>query len=385
MLAVLLTVGVAGCATVVNGAAKRDPGFTPGDTLSALLNPGNYPTKPRPPLGAGGPNDATLEGRRMADYVVGPWDVDPALTLIGYDATMVWDSPAALGITLAAPAPDIAGKHGFLVGFGSARAAKGPPGQLKALTNAVLRFAGPADAAAAAQELGAPTAGRAPFPVPGHPDAVAVSTKLPDGTATIESYTPHGMYVLYDYARSQDGNLDTAGALAAKAIDLQGPRIDQFTPTDPAKFADLPIDPSGLLARTLPLGKKDQGGIGSGEWGPYAALHFTVDPVTSAKVFAAGALVGKTYSKSMIFESKDAASGKQLFAQMVADPAPTEQPAAGVPGMPSAKCVKIGDDPTQPQFTCTMVVDRYVAVVASGQLIDAQQQAAAQYLILTAK
>lgn len=376
----------AGCGTVVNGAAKRDAGFHPGDALPALLNPGNYPTKPNKPPGNGGVDGVILEGQRMADFVVGPWEVDPTLLVIGYDATMVWKNAAALQVTLAPPAPDIAGRHDFIVGFGSGRASSGPPGQSKALTNGVLRFASPADAAAAATELG--TSSRpeqTSFPVPGHPEAVALAATADDGTATVESYTPHGTYVFYDYARSQDGNLDTAAALAAKAIDLQGGRIDRFTPTDPAKFADLPIDPMGLLVRTLPPAK-GQVTIRSGSWGPYGALHFASDPVAAAKIFDDGALVQKSYGESMVFESKDAAGAKRLFDGVTSNPSPGEQPAAGVPGLPSSMCTTSpGDDPTQPKFTCTFHVDRYVAAVASGQLGDAQQQAAAQYLMLTAR
>jgi hypothetical protein len=386
----LTVVAVAGCATVVQGAAARDPDFHPGDAVPALLNPGNYPTTPSKKMGTGGADGAILEGQRMADFVVGPWEVDPTLLVIGYDATMVWKNPAALQITLAPPAPDIAGRHQFLVGFGSGRASAGAPGQGKALTNGVLRFPSPADATAAATEMGAPSAPQprqsapTPFPVPGHPEAVAVSAKADDGTATVESYTPHGTYVFYDFGRSQDGNLDTAAGLVAKAIDLQGGRIDGFTPTDPAKFADLPIDPTGLLARTLPP-PKGQVTIRNGSWGPQGALHFAVDPVAAAKIFTGGDLVQKTFGTSMVFESKDAAGAKRFLDGSLADPSPTEKPVPGVPGLPSAKCSASGDtNPATPQFTCTLLFDRYVAVVASAQLPDAHQQAAAQYLMLTA-
>lgn len=382
---------VTGCSTVVQGSATRDSGFTPGDALPELLNAGNYPTKPSRPMGTGGADGAVLEGQRMAEYVVGPWEVDATLLKPALDGTMVWKSPQALAVTMAAPEPDIAGRHQFLVGFGSSRSSSEPPGQLKGLTNGVLRFASPDDAAAAAAEMGAPSppaeavVEQTPFPIPGHPEAVAVSASLDDGTATVESFTPNGTYVFYGYARSQNGNRDDAAAMVAKLIDLQANRIEEFTPTDPAKFADLPVDPTGLLARTLPV-PKGQVTIRNGSWGPYAALHYAVDPVGAAKSFAAGALVQKTFGKAMVFESPDADASSRLFDAFLADPAPEEKPVDGVPGLPSARCNSTGGGlPGQPLFTCTLRVDRYVAQVASSQIPDVHQQAAAQYLILTAK
>lgn len=391
LVAMIATVVVgAGCTTAVHGVAARDPSFHRGDVLPALLDPGNYRTTPNKAMGTGGADGAILEGQRMAGFVVGPWEVDPTLLTIGYDATMVWKNAAALRVTLAAPAPDIADRHHFLVGFGSGRSSTGAPGQQMALTNGVLRFASAADAAAAATELGTPVPPRpgsstqTPYPVPGHPEAVAVTATAEDGTATVESYTPHGAYVFYAYARSRDGNRDTAGRLAAKAIELQGPRIDAFTPTDPAKFAELPIDPMGLLARTLPV-PRDQITIRNGSWAPDAALHFAPDPVATAKMFAAAAIVQKTFGKSMVFESTNPTGAQRFFGASMADPSPREQPAPGVPGLPSARCVDGGDpNPVVPRFTCALTVDRYVVVVASAQLPDAHQQAAAQYLMLTA-
>jgi len=73
---------VAGCSTVEHGNAVRASGGPPPGTVDVtLLDPGNYPTKPLAPMGAAGTpaTGALLDAQRMADFVVGPWEVDPAL------------------------------------------------------------------------------------------------------------------------------------------------------------------------------------------------------------------------------------------------------------------------------------------------------------------
>lgn len=76
----------ASCTTAVSGDPRRAPGGPPpGAADIALLDVGNYPVAPRPPLGtATNPAiGARLDAIRMADYVVGPWQVDPAIRHMG--------------------------------------------------------------------------------------------------------------------------------------------------------------------------------------------------------------------------------------------------------------------------------------------------------------
>lgn len=56
----------------------------PAGVDAAALDPANYPTKPLPPMGNGGGRQhaAVLEANRLADAVVGPWEVDEAINQI---------------------------------------------------------------------------------------------------------------------------------------------------------------------------------------------------------------------------------------------------------------------------------------------------------------
>ncbi|KAA0093659.1 hypothetical protein CIW49_26800 [Mycolicibacterium sp. P1-18] len=393
LTAVTLT---AGCSSTVTGTAATESGFTPGDAIPALLNPGNYPTKPHATYGKAGDAGIIVEGQRMADFVVGPWEVDPALEDGVTSQTKVWKDATALTTSLFGTVRGgIASAHGYIVGFSSQRSSA-PPGQIKGLFNMVMRFGTPADATAAAVEMGAPVppefdigdTPEAPFGIPGHPDTVATAYTKKDGTAAVQSYTPHGVYVFYASGQAQGGDVDTASALVAKAIDLQGPRIDGFAPTPVGQFGDLPLDPGGLAARTLPPSKSDGLTVYQGVWGPYASLHFSTKPVKSASLNAEAGVVRWVYLKSMVWETKDAVGAKKLLSGFLEkDPDDSAKPAGGVPGLPAAKCFSSvrEDDPGQPTFACYYAVDRFVVNVASRQNVDVQQQAAAQYLILTAK
>src|SRR5690348_15200691 len=82
VLAALMIALLAGCGGTTDGTAIK--GTTPAADPSAL-DPGSYPTTPRPPLGEAGTDEVGrfIEGRRMASFVVGPWQVDPTLSRIG--------------------------------------------------------------------------------------------------------------------------------------------------------------------------------------------------------------------------------------------------------------------------------------------------------------
>jgi hypothetical protein len=226
----------------------------------------------------------------MANNVVGPWEVDAAVTgWFGFGATVLLnaDDLARIGPKSFAAAAD---RHGFINGFASTRTAQGQ----KIRVNAVLRFADPASASAAAADLGdiaAKTgAGAQRAQIPGHPDAAATSYTHTEGSTgkqwtAVRAFTAHGAYVFLQLGQTVDG-LTPAIGLVAKAIDLQGPIIDQFRATDPSKFADISLDPTGLLARTLPVAAKDATTIQNTTYEQRGALHFQNDPARSATLFS---------------------------------------------------------------------------------------------------
>lgn len=383
---------LAGCTAVVDGAPHRAAGGpAPGTADPALLDPGNYPRKPLPPMGVAGTPEvgALFDARRMGDFVVGAWEVDP--TLVDQ-----WGLPMGRGVAPLGPdglptvlpeAKDPAAASNLVNIFAAGRQAP----KSKQLLNAVLRMTDPPAAAAAmdtfvqAVQQDPPNSGEviSPIPVPEHPEAQALTSSYTgiDGThwVGLQAFTAHGPYVLYQAAYTVD-NPTTAPAMVAKMLDLQAPRIDGFAPTDPAQFATLPRDPSGVLAKALPVAPGQSDVSNKATFGGYAMLHYQENPIVSNAVHVfpdAGVDVG-VHGYSWVIRARDGAGAAAVadaaFGQLTASPADP------VPNLPGSRCLNFVE---KKYFWCVATSDRYEFEVSGTQLRDVHQQAAAQYLLLT--
>ncbi|OHV04010.1 hypothetical protein BKN37_12115 [Mycobacterium talmoniae] len=400
LTAAAVAVTLAGCTTTVSGSVAQRTEAAQGGVDVALLDPGNFPTKPQPPFGnAGDPaKGAGLEARRMAGNVLGPWEVDPSL-VTGMGEV---EDAATLNVGDEAGAGDVVAAHNFVTGFSSYRAdnsgsGTGIPTRRKSLRNVVLRFASPEDAAAAATELadkGAsvkssfsdePTVYQ-PVPIPRYPDAKGSSHNWDVlGHWAVKSFIAHGPYVLYQYATAQDG-ADAAAELIATTLDKQGPLIDQFQPTPVDQLANLPIDPGGVLARTVPRPADNPLMYGAGGvYDAHGQLHFDGDPVRSRTIFDAAQLqlVAKAFTN--VYQTPDAASAKKIVDGFAGEMTDAQfGPAAAIKGLPDAKCLAHKDQ-TASSFYCVAVADRYAIEVSGSQEPVVHQLVSAQYLMLTSK
>jgi hypothetical protein len=219
--------------------------------------------------------------------------------------------------------------------------------------------------------------------IPGHPQAVAVRVDN-GGATTVSSLTAHGPYVLYEGAQSSSG-ADAATALVASALDLQEPRIDQFTPTDPSRLADLLVDRTGLLARTLPFATNHSPANGVAVYTPRAALHFEDDPARMAALFQAANIESVSVSKARVYQSADPAGARRVADALAANASDSGyRTASGPPSLAAARCFDGGHGPYEVprRFYCVAVADRYAFEVFSDRERDAHQHIAAQYRML---
>jgi hypothetical protein len=400
---------VAGCTTSVDGSAVKTAGGPPAGTVDvALLDPGNYSTKPVAPMGvAGNPGKGSLlDAQRMADFVIGPWEVDPTLVTknpFGFSGGAMPLQSDALEVVMVPDAAQAGYRHQFLNGYASYREAKGQ----KKLFNVLLRMADPESASAAAREMAkatldkpvelVPPVTKSAMPIPGHPEANAVSQSFFDSAEervnwnVVDSFAAHGPYVLMQRASVTSPSLNppdvaaglaAAAGLVAKTIDLQGPRIDGFTPTDPAQFVNLPRDPSGLLAKALPVPKGSANVNNNATWGAHAMLHYQDEPLVSAKVFGDAGVDVAVVGVGWVYQARDPAG-----AGIVADDANRLLASGGatpvdpVPNLPDSRCFKYSDG----GFVCVATAGRYEFEESDFQLNDVYQRTAAQYTLLAAK
>jgi hypothetical protein len=402
-LVMAMLAAAAGCAPGVPGTPVKAPGGpSPGAVDITLLATGNLPTTPAPALGnAGSPVEgALIEARRMADNVVGPWEVDPQLVTPTPVRAMVIKDAAGLALIEPDAVATAAAAHNLINGFASDRLSL----DQQRLTNAVVRFADPASAAAAAADMAAaalttqqPTAAPA-LAIPRHPGTRAVSAGAGDQyPAAVFSYTPRGVYVLCQIAHATD--IDTAIALIAKTLDLQGPLIDQFAPTDPAKFADLPADPTGLLARTMSAPKlpevNDSHPATStnpkiGVYQPHGALHLQDDPPNVFAAFSAAGVQMMSYNFTAVYRAADPGAARRLasdLANSVLQHQFSAQPFNGVDFMPTSTCVQYArpDSTTAFRYYCYAAADNFTIETHAADPVVAHWQLAAQYIMLLAK
>jgi hypothetical protein len=391
-LAVALALLVS-CSSVDSGSAvKATDNVAPGGAVDvALLEVGNYPTKPSPPLGSAGTAElgAIVEGQRMANYVTGPWEADPSLIRSYANSAVVLKNAAALKFVLPEALAAAAPRHDFVAGFYTSR----EDVDRKMLQNAVLRFPDPAAATAAAHEFSAAAANEAvlippvaPAPIPGHPDTTAFSHTYEQlgknlRWTVVRAFTARGPYVLVQLAQATD-RLDTAAALIAKTLDLQGPLIDQFTLTDAAKLADLPIDPTGLLARTLPVSPDDASVNQRTVYEPRGALQLQSDPPRAAALFDQTGMTHQSNAATAVYEARDAHGAQVIADGFFAEVSAIGKPAAAVKQLPTSRCLDLSQGKVA-NFYCLATADRYTIEAQAAQLLDAQQKTAAQYAMLT--
>jgi hypothetical protein len=312
---------------------------------------------------------------------------------------MVLKDAATVGLIEPAGVSAAAQAHSFINGFSSDR--RGANQQR--LMNAVLRFADPPSAAAAAADMAAATVQQpdltrpmSKLSIPGQPGALAFTDSGGAGqhSVTVVSYTPHGPYVLSQTVQS--ATVDTATALISKTLDLQGPLIDQFTPTDPARFVDLAWDPSGLLARTMryPTWPDPEVSVPTnpkvGVYLPRAALHFQDNPPGAADVLSAAGVQAMAYYQTVVYQARDAAAATQLtidLSNLALDTKPAAEPSDGVDFMPTSPCVHAqrAGGTSQLQYFCYAPADTFTIEAHSADPMAAHQQIAAQYKMLLGK
>lgn len=379
---------VVACSTVVPGVAVNAGS---GPLMVAdlrLLDTGSYPTTPLPALGTAGTysRGAVVEAQRMANYVVGPWEVDTALEAKHSVGVLLIDGTDKLTLIGPAELASVSQRHNFINGFVSARQASNGD---RSLLNAVLRFGDPPSAAAAVSDLGRTDLAGPPnsaaaqrVSIPGHPDAVATSYTVIDPQSrrervAVRSFVLRGQYVLTQLAESVAGR-DAAARLVANAINLQAIVIDQFPAIDPADFAEIALDPTGLLARTLPLAPGEATMVQNARFGKRGALHFQSDPIRSSALFDRTIMDGLVRAKTNVYRSSDAVAALGIVDQFAAEVAETAgKPVDGAKFIRTSRCMQLTTG-----FYCLASKDRYVMEAHSQSLDDAHQQVAAQYTLL---
>jgi len=383
---------LSGCGQTVEGAAigavtRVDP---------ATLETGPYPVEPT----AFDPDIQhpyqvyAIEARRMLGYLVPPFEFDAELTHLD-DVELIDSSSDGLfgdGLNAVYPAEfqDVMQRHHLIAGVLTIRS-NDSVRALKLANHALLRFPSDEAARAAAADLDATLHGLNPdlrgLPVPGHEGVEYRTGNGSKGYLVVA----RGPFVVLTMLNRHEPDEEAILAVASDLLDLQFERLASATVTPIDEILDLPLDPDGIMRRTLPAMKGEwlYGESFVGALSPQAQLHFELDGAAAREAFedAGVDLVARNYAT--VYRAGDEQAALRLHT-VLAGPARDDEEIDPPPGLDDARCrVLAQEDPVSEYGSvCVLAYGRYVAVVGSTQPSSLgldpglYQRAAAQYAIL---
>lgn len=389
-LSVILALASA-CSTAGHPVTAPDP---------AVLDVGPYSRIPlREPAHTSEYHGRIIESVRMAEVIVDPREVDPALVSKVRPNSTPLPTPSKAAVLLADPVSAVLEKHGMLAGFAVLASDSEDNvvrvGEDRMLQLIVLRFPDPLVALQAAQEIDAVDASvnsdNVAVDIPGYPTAHGHwRPTVPTVAATLAQDS----FVVSIFALHTSLDIDALTSFAAEAFDAQLPLLREFAPTPADKFTELDLDPDGMLARMVPdapgrwpfpvVISTDEGehvghegmilerGIVYGPRGLQGEMAGTIEQAESLGLNRFDRLV----------RFADTAAAERHFAEMrktsearVPIPVPT--------GLVDITCDASMDTSDQlRQFSCKLRHGRYIALIFSRDYRDIQQRAAAQYALL---
>ncbi|MFJ4658159.1 hypothetical protein ACIP5Y_43405 [Nocardia sp. NPDC088792] len=379
---------------------------------------GNYPTDPfdlREAYQHDGSGGKALAQTRLADHVVIGADVDPKFShnVLGgrLDPTS-----AEFSKVLAGAVQPVLASNGMMFGFSSASSTRPVPkstahdrsGNFNPFDGAetdpeatvfnvtVLQFPDQQRAQAAADQMEA-----ADFAVAADQNVHISLDKQPNakahwrpGVPSMAATLAYGQYVVNVYVAQPKPDLDGLRSFEEQVFAAQLPLLDQAPALSPHEIFRLDYDPDDMLRRTLHPRDVAKPNVKSEATRTARGYLHLVDDQTTWKRLLDDSGVDRTSTASyggLLYRARDAKAATQLWSGINGTTAKSVDAPAGVPNV---SCAVVPTDDvdvlrfqydipeTDTAYLCTLHYDRYVARVASPQLIDAQQKAAAQFALL---
>ncbi|WP_433195436.1 DUF7373 family lipoprotein [Nocardia sp. CA-107356] len=354
------------------------------------LDVGNYQTKPRQIGNAKSDKQARArEAQRLADYVALPYEADPSYVEDAWGiATHIVLNRKTLGSLVINDTFDDVAKD-LVAGWVNAWQTGGAQEDKRRTLNiAVLMFPDAQTASAVGQTL---EHDDFTYNVDNQPVPIAKPNTYahwrPD-ISSIGSWTVHDRYIVYIKVVDDTSapNLPALTSQVEKMLDVQLPLLDKFQPTPAGELSHIPLDPQGLLGRTIPSNperpiRAEPDGIFSGRG---TASLMNAGPETLPELDEHGVdLV--SFGDAVVFRTKSLKEAEGLWTKW--QPLKSDQKLVDAPaGLGDhVECFADGvteKNPTGSMNLCMFQVDRYVVQSFGKQLQDLHQKVSAQYALL---
>ncbi|WP_433727668.1 DUF7373 family lipoprotein [Nocardia sp. CA-129566] len=393
----LATVGILAAAGGCGSEVTGNPGRVGTDV--SQLNVGNYQTKPREIGNAKSDKQARArEAQRLADYVALPYEADQAYVEDAWvNRPHIVLNRKTLGPLIINDTFDDVAKD-LVAGWVNAWAtADNPDHKQRTLNLAVFMFPD----AQTAKTVG-PTLehddftynnGNEQVPIPNYPSTTA---HWRPSVSSIGSWTVHDRYVIFmkvvDDTSAPD--LPALTTQVQKMLDVQLPLLDKFQPTPAAELQRIPLDPQGLLGRTLPSNpekpiRAEPDGIYTGRGSLTLLLSPGQDMLPELERTEVDLV---SFGDAVVFRSRSQKGSEALWREWQPSThlRPGEKQVETPPGLGQniecyAQTTQSLDKELVTMNLCAFQVDRYVAQAAAKQLQDLHQKISAQYALLTAR
>lgn len=365
-------------------SSESSTGSSTGSSTTASSSTGSsvaYPTTPlrynRTPSTKSGAN--LLEGRRIASALVVPTFIDPTYISSSVFSTLPLRGPSAMSSLFVDPVPSVAQRAGMVTGFSSARRST-----TGALLVAAFEFGTATQASAAVPALAAASVSKefdkGKATVPGYPAAAGWYGSTTSDGPYLQSFLAQGRMVLYVYISGKKQPTAQQAALAAKTFKAQSAAFTAFTPTAPAALMQLPVDPVGLLAHTIP-NTGDNATVVDGYMTAAGQLHYDSDPVGTKALFARAGVDAVGGGRATVYRARTADGAAAVRDAFVAGTqrANSMQPYRLTATSPGASCLQ---DALDSKYYCVGVRGRYAFELSADSEGDINAATSAQYQLL---
>ncbi|WP_157555203.1 DUF7373 family lipoprotein [Nocardia crassostreae] len=341
-----------------------------------------------------GTDGALAEGIRMAEAVVLTSRIDFTLP-VGYNAKVLLTPVEVEEFGMVAGAStSVLERHRMLVGYGTSggnepETEEGIPSTATIVSSALLRFPSAAAAATAAVELE-----NTDFGVAADQNVTLHLAEYPaayihwrPGIANVGVYLAHDEFVLSLLIERPFAEEHDLLEWVRKTLDAQLPVLEKFRPTAESDLDDLPLDPEGLLARTV---TRDRG-VRVPEVNSFAVygindfVHRVGDQARWVSLFERTGTDAIAYmNDDLLLRARDPDAAHALadgFAALFRD---NYSRIDGPSGAPDVKCTSVRNVANPENYwvnKCFVVYRRYVAVLNGDDRSDLLQRAAAQYAL----
>lgn len=386
----MLVVGVSACGSTVSGRAERvqpDP---------ATLDVGNYQTKPREIGNAKNEKQARArESQRLADFVALPFEADPSYVEDAWALRphIVYNQKSLGKLVINDTFDEVA--KDLVAGWVNAWSTGGPrEAARRTLSLAVMMFPDTKTAMTVGPTLEHDdftyNRDNQPVAITKHPHTMA--HWRPD-VSSLGSWTVHDRYVVYVKVEDDTSapDLPALTAQVEKMLDVQIPLLDMFRPTPSDELPRIPLDPGGLLSRTLPSNpespiRADPDGVYA-DRGVMSLLDGTQNSLATLEKSKVDLV---SFGDAVVFRSKTRQGADDLWAAwQPSKQLKSDQKLVGTPtGLGDhVECYAeiVANSQALGMNLCVFQVDRYTVQTFGKQLQDLHQKVSAQYALLTSK